>query len=234
MKFVLIPAGSFKMGSGISHEATAKKYGGEAEWYKDENPQHKVKISKRFYLQTTEVTQGQWERVMGNNPSHFKDCGEDCPVENVSWNDVQDFIKKLKDMEKTKKYRLPTEAEWEYACRAGSTTAFSFGDEVSRLGEYGWYDDNSEGRTHAVGQKMPNAWGLYDIHGNVLEWCQDFYGDYPSEPVADPKGPHADNERVLRGGSWKHAAWLTRSAHRRRGSPNKGYTSGGFRVTRDS
>jgi len=153
MEFVLIQAGSFMMGSKLSPEEVAKKYGGEA---KCTHLQHEVTISKPFYLQTTEVTQGQWGKVMGNNPSRFKDCGDDCPVETVSWDDAQDFIKKLNEMDSTDKHRLPTESEWEYACRAGTTTEFSFGDDVGKLGEYDWFRDNSNDRIHPVGQKKPN------------------------------------------------------------------------------
>jgi formylglycine-generating enzyme required for sulfatase activity len=188
MKFVLIPAGEFTMGSP------------ENEQGRDSNePQHKVKITKPFYMQTTEVTQAQWKAVMGNNPSYFK--GNDLPVETVSWDDAQEFIKKLSAKEGVK-YRLPTEAEWEYACRAGSTTKFYFGEDESKLDEYAWYHNNSDGKTHPVGQKKPNAWGLYDMHGNVWEWCQDWYGAdyYKNSPAEDPQGPASAESRVLRGG----------------------------------
>ncbi len=154
-KFVLIPAGSFMMGGPVNelHRSDA------------ESPQHRVTISKPFYMQTTEVTQGQWKGVMGHNPSHNRPCC-DCPVENVSWDAVQEFIRLLNVSEDTGKYRLPTEAEWEYACRAGSTTTWCFGDDEARLGEYAWYSDNCR-ETHPVASKKPNAWGLYDMHGNV-------------------------------------------------------------------
>ena len=187
MEFVLIPAGSFTMGSHSNEPAE----------HKDEKPPHDVKITKPFYLQTTEVSQGQWEKVMGNNPSNFKDCGDDCPVEMVSWDDTQEFISKLNQMEGTNKYRLPTEAEWEYACRAETTTPFFTGecistDQANYNGKYpgkncpkGEYRE----KTVKVGSFQPNAWGLYDMHGNVWEWCQDWYGDYPSNSVVDPKGP---------------------------------------------
>jgi len=137
-------------------------------------------------MQTTEVTQGQWQDVMGGNPSYFKKCGEACPVEWVSWNDAQRFIEKLNAKEDTKRYRLPTEAEWEYACRAGSQASFSFGNDVDALPEYAWYRANSEKRTHPVGRRKPNPHGLNDMHGNVWEWCQDWYGRYPEGQVTAP------------------------------------------------
>jgi formylglycine-generating enzyme required for sulfatase activity len=188
-KFVLIPAGTFMMGSpedepgGIEDETL-----------------HQVTISKPLYMQTTEVTQWQWKKVMGGNPSYFKDCGDDCPVENISWDDAQAFIRKLNSMEGTDKYRLPTEAEWEYSCRAGSTMAYCFGDDPGRLGEYAWYCDNSGDKTHPVGRKKPNAWGLYDMHGNVYEWVQDGLEYYPAGHVTDPECPPSEDQ-VSRGGS---------------------------------
>jgi formylglycine-generating enzyme required for sulfatase activity len=200
----------------------------------DNEKHHEVRISKPFYLQTTEVSQAQWNRVMGDNPSNFKNCGDDCPVEQVSWNDAQKFISKLNQMEATNKYRLPTEAEWEYACKAKTETAYSFGDEVDKLGEYAWYTDNSEGQTHPGGKKKPNAWRLYDMHGNVREWVQDWYGDYPSNSVVDPKGPDKGEKRVLRGGSWHYLAGGLRSAYRLRYFPGYRHYGGiGFRVARD-
>ncbi len=229
MKFVLIQPGPFMMGSGISAQKVTAKYGGKVEYYEHEHPQHKVKISKPFYMQVTEVTQGQWKSVIGDNPSKYEDCGDDCPVENVSWEDVQRFIGALNQKEGTNKYRLPTEAEWEYACRARSTTAFSFGDEVTKLGEYAWYGDNSEDRTHPVGQKKPNAWGLYDMHGNVWEWCQDWYGEYTISDVSEPKGPPSGEYRVLRGGSLD-LEWSMRCAGRYGLGPSGWNWSIGFRV----
>ena len=202
MKFVLVPAGTFQMGSTKDEQPDRG----------DDERQHWVTISRPFYLQTTEVTQGQYQRVMRKNPSHFH--GENRPVERVSWDDAQKFIKKLNQMEKTDKYRLPTEAEWEYACRAGSTTRFCFGDDEAKLGEYAWYGENSGSKTRPVKQKKPNAWGLFDMHGNVYEWCQDWYGEYPAGPVTDPTGPASGRGRVLRGGSWYFDARCARSALR--------------------
>ena len=197
MEFVLIPAGIFRMGS-----APGSGFG-------DEHPQHPVEITQPFYLQTTEVTQGQWQKVMGNNPSKFKNCSDDCPVEMVSWDDTQKFIKKLNDKEGTDTYRLPTEAEWEYAARAGTTTEFFFGDDARQLGEYAWYKDNSM-NTHPVGQKEPNPWGLYDIIGNVWEWVEDdWHNNYDGAPydgsawIVKTRGIL----RVVRGGSWGGGSW---------------------------
>jgi formylglycine-generating enzyme required for sulfatase activity len=180
MTFTLIPAGTFQMGSD------------EPQAVSDEKPLHSVRISNAFYLGTTEVTQQQWKAIMGadTNRSNFK--GDDLPVETVSWNEVQEFIRKLNAKEGGEKYRLPTEAEWEYAARAGTTTAYSFGDEENQLGEYAWYDGNSGGKTHPVGRLKANDWGLHDMYGNVWEWAQDWYSDYTAAtteaPAVDPKG----------------------------------------------
>jgi formylglycine-generating enzyme required for sulfatase activity len=222
MHFVLIPAGTFMMGSGIEQEGD-----------EDEKPQHQVTLSSPLYVQTTPVTQGQWHQVMGENPSFFRECGEDCPVENVSWDEVQEFIEKLNRMEGTDQYRLPTESEWECACRAGSTGSFCFGDQEAELGKYAWYEKNSEKSTHPVGLLKANPWGLYDVHGNVYEWCQDWYGQYPPGPVTDPEGPSSGEHRVLRGGSWNGDADDLRSAYRLRFSPGYRYNHVGFRVARN-
>ncbi len=241
MKFVLIPSGSFTMGSQLSPEEIARRYGGDTRNYKDEQPPHPVEITKPFYLQTTEVTQGQWKKVMGDNPSYFKDCGDDCPVESVSWYDAQEFISKLNQMEATKKYRLPTEAEWEYACRAKTTTLFYTGeclstDQANYRGTYpGKNCPKGEYRaeTVKVGIFQPNAWGLYDMHGNVSEWGQDWYGEYSPNSVADPKGPSKGEFRVLGGRSWKGQAKFLRSANRSRQYPDLRTRHFGFRVARD-
>ncbi|MBF0452838.1 MAG: formylglycine-generating enzyme family protein, partial [Candidatus Magnetomorum sp.] len=184
------------------------------------------------YMQTTEVTQGQWKAVMGSNPSSFSSCGDTCPVDNVSWNDIQEFIQKLNEKEGIDKYRLPTEAEWEYAARAGSPSAFANGGisqtgcEIdSNLNLMGWYCGNASSKTHPVAQKSANAWGLYDMHGNVWEWCQDWYGSYPTSGVDDPMGPSTGSNRVVRGGNWGGGARSCRSAQR--GNDGPGARSGG-------
>jgi len=221
MKFTGISQGEFIMGS-PAHE------GGRY----DNEILHKVILTKTFFMQTTPVTQGQWKAVMGSNPSHFKNCGDDCPIESVSWNDAQKFIKKLNQKEGTSKYRLPTEAEWEYACRAGTTTAYCFGDDESKLKEYAWYDKNSDNKTHRVGFLKPNLWGLYDIHGNVWEWCLDWYGDYPTGTLNDPMGTNTGSYWVLRGGAWGSSDRYCRSASRGY-SPDSYGSSFGFRLVRD-
>jgi len=177
------------------------------------------------------VTQQQYEQVTGNNPSHSK--GANKPVEQVSWNEVVEFCRKLSEQEGAE-YRLPTEAEWEYACRGGTTTGYSFGDNASQLGEYAWYSENSDSTTHAVGQKLPNAWGLYDMHGNVWEWCRDWYADYGKERVLiDPTGPASGNTRVLRGGSFSFPPVIVRSAVRATtAQPDDRGNDHGFRLAR--
>ncbi len=199
IEFVLIPAGTFEMGSATGDG--------------DERPVHTVTISKPFYLGKYEVTQAQWQAIMGNNPSLFQ--GDDNrPVEQVWFNDVQEFIRKLNAKEGGEHYRLPTEAEWEYAARAGTTTAYSFGDDVAQLGQYAWFKDNANGQTHPVGQKKPNPWGLHDMHGNVWEWVQDWYKRYDADAVTDPQGPKAGTHRSRRGGAWNNFAQYCRSANR--------------------
>jgi formylglycine-generating enzyme required for sulfatase activity len=193
----------------------------------EEQERHEVALSKPFYMGVTEVTQAQYEAVMGTNPSYFK--GATNPVEMVSWNGATEFCKKLS--EKTRQtVRLPTEAEWEYACRAGTQTAFSFGDAPSALGDYAWWDGNSGKTTHPVGQKKPNSWGLYDMHGNVWELCADWYGEYPEDPVTDPSGPATGDRRVLRGGAWDlNVTGGLRCACRGNGAPSSRGNYVGFR-----
>ena len=199
-EMVAIPAGSFDMGS-TDHP--------------DEQPVHRVNVSA-FLLGRTEVTQRQWIAVMGSNPSSFKNCGMDCPVENINWNDAQVFSKKLS--QKTgRTYRLPSEAEWEYAARAGNSGKWSFGNGESQLGDYAWFDRNSGATTHIVAQKRPNAFGLYDVHGNVWEWVLDvphdnYYGA-PNDGSAWVNGGD-QARRVLRGGAWKFNPWVLHSAIR--------------------
>ncbi len=249
MIFNYIPAGTFMMGSG----------GDELGRSIDETP-HRVTLTRSFYMQTTEVTQAQWgavvtqaedEGILGSgelaeNPSYHSSCGFNCPVEQVSWGDVRDFISVLNKMGEGS-YRLPTEAEWEYASRAGSKAAFASGEiaEVSdlsecsgdtALGNSGWYCDNSGSTPQAVGQKDLNAWGLYDMHGNVWEWCKDWYGAYPGTNVFDPEGPvsgSAFSGRVFRGGCASCKAWECRSAVRRYGEPGSIISEDiGFRLLR--
>jgi formylglycine-generating enzyme required for sulfatase activity len=219
MEFILIRAGKFMMGSPKS----------EAGRSSDEGPQHEVTIASPFYLGKYQVTQGEWTAVMGSNPSHF--TGDDrLPVEGVSWDDCQEFIKKLNARKDGYEYRLPSEAEWEYACRAGTATAFSFGEtitaeQVNYDGNYP-YGNAPKGKyrekTTRVGSFPPNAWGLYDMHGNVYEWCQDrWHGNYngaPTDGRAWEQG--SDNGRVLRGGSWYGRADACRSANRNRDAPS--------------
>ena len=206
MEFKLIPAGTFIMG--------------DARVNKDWTP-HEVILTTSFKMGVHEVTQAQYEQVMGVNSSEFK--GADNPVEKASWDDAVEFCRRLSDLPAEKAagnvYRLPTEAEWEYACRAGMTTKYSFGDDESDLGDYAWYGDNSDANTHPVGGKKPNAW----------EWCQDWYWDYPSGSVTDPRGPRG-LYRVFRGGCWYSTAVSCRSAYRSRGDPSDRYYGIGFRV----
>ncbi len=219
MELVLIESGEFLMGSPSS----------EAKRDDDEGPQHRVRISKPFYMGKHEVTQAQWRAVMGSNPSHFK--GDSRPVESVSWNEIQEFCRKL-SARTGRTIRLPTEAEWEYSCRAGTTSSYSFGDSSGGLGDHAWYTGNSGKQTHSVGAKQPNGWGLHDMHGNVWEWCGDWYGEdyYASSPGTNPTGPGSGKYRVLRGGSWYLDARNCRCAYRLRVRPDLRYNDYGFRV----
>ena len=234
IKLKRIPAGKFLMGLP----------GGDED--EDEHPQHEVRITRPFYLGVYEVTQGQYQAVMGNNPSYFKGS-DDLPVEQVSWSDAVKFCNKLSEREGRRPcyriegdvvtiagggYRLPTEAEWEYACRAETTTRFSFGDDVDALGQYAWYSANSNGRTHPVGKKQPNAFGLYDMHGNVWEWCWDGYDAdyYKQSPAVDPPGAAQASARVFRGGGWDFIPRFARSAIRHGYGPVYRYSSLGFRL----
>jgi len=168
IEMIFIPAGEFSMGSPLSPQEIVHRYGGNMEWYQGESPVHPVRITRPFYMGKYEVTQDAWRRVMGENPSRFK--GDGNPADSVSWNDSQAFLEKAGNG-----LRLPTEAQWEYACRAGTRTAYCFGDDPGPLGDYGWLLANSKKSTHPAGRKRPNAWGLYDMYGNVWEWCSDWF-----------------------------------------------------------
>jgi len=226
MKLVYIPARSFMMGSPSSEEGHCS----------DEGPQHLVHISKGFWMGQTVVTQGQYKSIMNAQPwSGRKYVQEDAnnPAVCVRWDDVVEFCRKLSHQE-GKVYRLPTEAEWEYACRAGTTTRFSFRDSASSLGDYAWFDDNTcevdEEYAHSVGQKKPNPWGLYDMHGNVFEWCLDWFSE--DHYGKNPGGPDTGSDRVLRGGSWLNPPQYCRSADRNWDPPSGRGSNLGFRVAR--
>jgi formylglycine-generating enzyme required for sulfatase activity len=229
-RLVWIPPGIFTMGSPTN----------EVDRSDNEGPQTAVAISRGFWMGKYEVTQGEYEAVMGSNPSHFTG-NPNRPVEQVSWDDATNYCGQLAQRERAagrilinSVYRLPTEAEWEYACRAGTTTRFSYGDDpgYTNLTNYAWYDGNSGGTTHPVGQKLPNSWGLHDMHGNVWEWCQDWRGPYPGGIVIDPQGPATGEYRVLRSGGWGiyGLARGCRSADRGLGYPDTWVSYVGFRV----
>ena len=213
IEFVLNSAGRFMMGS--------------TKWAETERPVHEVTIRRAFYMGKYEVTQGQWQALMGSNPSYFKDCGDNCPVERVSWNDAQKFIYKLNEAHDGYKYRLPSEAEWEYSCRAGTTGDFYSSD----VNDIGWYWDNSGEETHTVGEKQPNAFGLYDMSGNVWEWCSDIYHkNYvgaPTDGSAWVSGGETTHH-VFRGGSFRQKGTFIRSANR--DSSDGNWNELGFRV----
>lgn len=235
VEMLLVPAGTFMMGSDARDRDAAAS----------EKPRRLVTISKPFYLGKTEVTQAQWEAVMGSNPYTSSRSNPfyglpgmaeritepDHPA-TVSWNDAQAFIRRLNEKEGHAHYRLPTEAEWEYAARAGTTTAYSFGDDPRQLGTYAWYgEDFATGGTHPVGTKQPNPWGFYDIHGNVWEWVQDWYGEHSSAAAAtDPVGPRTGTARVVKGGSWHQTSTSWRTAFRKPYEPDYRGISIGFRL----
>jgi formylglycine-generating enzyme required for sulfatase activity len=227
MEFVWIPPGNFLMGS-------PKEEMGRGPLAVTPETQHKVTLTKGFYMGVHLVTQEQWQAIMGKNPSYFKGQ-KNLPVEQVSWGDCQDFSKKARSKD-GKPYRLPTEAEWEYACRAGTTTAYHFGQTIST--SQANYDGSRTGgllsvnrkKTTPVGMFPANAWGLHDMHGNVWEWCQDWFGDYPQSHVTDPQQPEMGQYRVLRGGSWFHEADTCRSACRGWGDSNARESNFGVRL----
>ena len=243
MTFVEIPSGSYMMGTATKSTADCPKddpFTSKNEYRdcvesrtssvsKNETPQHKVHI-KSFYMATTEVTQLQWYKVMGNNPAEFKKekLGYDSrnnPIENVSWYDAKEFVKRLNKMEHTNKYRLPTEEEWEYAARAGSRGKRCFGNNKSKLRQYAWYENNSGEKTHPVAKKKPNRWGLFDMYGNVREWTSSCYTETYNSGCYK-------NYEVLRGGSWGNSANNTRSATRYIDRPENSLSYNGFRLAR--
>ncbi len=231
MKLVLIPPGEYLCGSPDS----------DKDAYDNEKPQHRVRITKEFYLGMHEVTQGEWKAVMFTAPwlgEPYVKTGKDYPATYVSWDDAQEFCRKLSDKD-GRTYRLPTEAEWEYAARGGTTTRFSFGDDEVKLSEYAWYGKNAydvdERYAHQVGLKKANPFGLYDMHGNVYEWCSDWYDEkeyakHAGRTVQDPQGPQSGSSRVFRGGSWSDGPLSVRSAYRFRGAPVYRFSYLGFRV----
>ena len=223
MELVLLPAGTFTMGGDWDAEQA------------DENelPKHDVTFDAPFYMGRFAVTQAQWRVVMGNNPSEFE--GERHPVETVSHEDAQQFLGRLNALEKTRTYRLPTEAEWEYAARAGSPSTYCFGPETARLAEYAWFQNNSGAATHPVGALKPNDWGLCDMHGNVHEWCADWYARdyYAHSPARHPAGPRKGVARVLRGGDWGSEAWYCRCAIRSLSSPQRRSPRVGLRIVKE-
>jgi formylglycine-generating enzyme required for sulfatase activity len=212
MKFAWVPPGTFLMGSDQDNE---------------EKPVHRVTISKGFYLGVVPVTQPQWQAVMGYNPCQVR--GEDRPVEMVSWEDCQEFCLRLRQLT-GKPIRLPTEAEWEYACRAGTTGKYFNGGDKAALLKAGWFHRNSNGQTQPVGRLGANAWGLCDMHGNVWEWCQDLYGPYTEEAKTDPPGDNAGVHRVVRGGCWQNGPEDCRAASRRFMPPAARHPGIGCRV----
>jgi formylglycine-generating enzyme required for sulfatase activity len=239
MKMVLIPAGKVMMGGNVSAVDVAKLYKAKEAHFVNEHPRHEVTISKPFYMGIYEVSQLQWRAVMGTET--WKDkvavkTGNDYAASWMTWYEANEFCEKL-SKRIGKKVSLPTEAQWEYACRAGTTTVFCFGDDISKLGDYAWFQDNSrkigEEYAHAVGQKKPNAWGLYDMHGNVWEWCKDFYAKdfYVQGGEVDPENTTEAQQRNVRGGSWHNDPRHCRSAARNSWTGSKYvHYNYGFRV----
>jgi formylglycine-generating enzyme required for sulfatase activity len=211
MRMRLVRPGSFNMGSN--------------DGWPEEKPAHRVRLTKPYYISATEVTQAQYEKVMGANPSAAK--GPNLPVTNITWHDAKEFCARLSEQEK-RTYRLPTEAEQEYACRAGSTSERYWGN--APVADYAWYQVNSGGRTHEVARLKPNAWGLYDAVGNVWEWSEDWYAEYSTAGQTDPTGPQTGTSRVLRGGSWGIGPCLCRSAARAKFRPDESGGHIGMRV----
>jgi len=222
MTLTLIPPGEFMMGSPKSEAGRDPR----------REHLHRVTLTRPFGMGMHEVTQEQYEQVMGKNPSKRK--GEQHPAEAMTWREAIEYCRKLSALPKEKAsarvYRLPTEAEWEYVCRAGTTTAYSFGDDASKLGEYAWYVGNSGKKSHPIGEKNPNPWGVCGMHGNVFEWCHDWFGAYPSGSVINPMGPTTGKDKLNRGGSFNNTSEVSRSAERGGFSPSGGHGVLGFRV----
>lgn len=218
IEFVLIPPGEFMMGCSLRDNKCNK----------DEKPRHKVNISKSFYMSRYEITQGQWKKVMGNNPSHFKSCGDNCPVEQISWESAQKFINTLNKMD-SRKYRLPTETEWEYAARGGTSMKYYWGNQMD--GRYAWYFGNSSKQIHTVGKKLPNDFGLYDMSGNVWEWVEDCYDNesYNKSQKTEPLNGKC-KKHVLRGGSWYLMDTYLRVSNRFSTLSNSWYYCNGLRI----
>ncbi|MCC6694852.1 MAG: formylglycine-generating enzyme family protein [Candidatus Hydrogenedentes bacterium] len=228
IEFQWCPPGTFVMGTNIY----------ETGRHGDEWPRA-VTLTKGFWLSKYEITQAQWEEVMGANPSQF--VGANNPVEYITWEDVRQFLVYLNYTKSTVTYRLPTEAEWEYACRAGTYTRYYWGDDPGDVeaNNYAWHGLNSSGQHHPVGEKLPNDWGLYDMSGNVWEWCQDWYdADFylsdSLEPVTDPQGPETGTQRVIRGGDWGQVVTQCRSGNRNYEGPNTIHPALGFRLLREA
>lgn len=225
LRLLGIPPGTYRRGSDTSETGRDR----------DEGPCHEVTLSRGFFLGSHEVTQAQWTAVMGSNPAVFKRSlnARECPVESVSWDDCQRFIARINDLGLASgTFRLPTEAEWEYAARAGTTTRFPWGHDIreAEIHAHAWANSRSFAITHPVGRKHANAWGLFDMHGNVWEWCSDLYGPYSAGPHTDPAGPTSGRERVFRGGSWYDFPTSLRSANRHRHLPDGRYTAIGLRL----
>jgi formylglycine-generating enzyme required for sulfatase activity len=223
MEFMRIESGVFAMGSPETEQGRQM----------DEGPQHEVQISKPFYLGKYEVTQLQFEAVMGFNPAVFDDYTDSDrhPVEFVTWQQARAFVQTLSDR-LGGRFRLPTEAEWEYACRAGTQMPYYWGEDMAENGasDYAWANSRSMAQTHPVGEKLPNAWGLYDMSGNVWEWCSDWYGAYEDGRQVNPTGPDSGKDKVFRGGSWYDFREAHRCANRHRHGVDQGYTAIGFRI----
>ncbi len=241
LEMIGIPAGTFMMGSTSRESADAVPTAlGKVPFPKSETPVHQVTITQDFQLGKYEVTKAQWEAVMETTPwsgQSFVLDDPDSPATHVSWNDAQAFITTLNGMT-GETFRLPTEAEWEYACRAGSTTEYYFGDSSATLSDYAWWEGNAvnaaERYAHVVGHLLPNDFGLFDMHGNVWEWCEDWYASsyYSSSPSSDPTGPTSGSNRVIRDGGFIGGAAYCRSAGRSRNNPASSFSSLGFRLAR--